>query len=141
MADLATVAEEGVYRDTLAAMRDSLAAKIDETKSGRDYAAMMKSMKDIVDTIYEYDEKHGAFAPKEEESPAAKARAELAEMERGVPAITRDMILFWVMTISEAVDTDALLDFVTEAMVDDAGAIQVAFILDQTKKCEPPDRM
>lgn len=75
MAKLVAAAEGGDYRETLVAMRNALAVKIEDTTSGRDYAAMMKSMKDIVDTIYAYDEKHGAFAPQEDESPAAKARA------------------------------------------------------------------
>ena len=75
MADLRNAVDGGDHREILVALRDSLAAKIEETVSGRDYAAMMKSLKDIEDSIYTYDEKHGAFAPKEDESPAAKARA------------------------------------------------------------------
>ena len=75
MAELLDAVDDGGHREILVAMRDSLAAKIEETSSGRDYAAMMKSLMVCEDRIYAYDLEHGAYAPNEDEPPAAKARA------------------------------------------------------------------
>lgn len=75
MADLLDAVESGDYRAILVATRETLAATLEQTESKRDYAAIAKSLMECNERIYKYDVDHGAFAPKEEESPAAKARA------------------------------------------------------------------
>lgn len=64
----------GDHRTILVAIRDDLAKKVDETESGRDYAAMVKSLVAVEDRIYQYDIDHGAFAPQPESSPLARAQ-------------------------------------------------------------------
>lgn len=101
----------------------------------KEVASLDRQLDKLLDVVCDkgYDER---ISRKMDELKARydEAVAELAEMDRGAPTLTRDMVRFWVMTIADNVDTDTLLDFVTEAMIDDAGAIRVAFILDQTKK-------
>ena len=75
MADLVTAVEGGDYRAILVAIRDDLARTLEDTDSKRDYAAIAKSLMEANERIYKYDMEHGAFVPKEDESPAAKARA------------------------------------------------------------------
>lgn len=100
----------------------------------KEVASLDRQLDKLLDVVCDkgYDER---ISRKMDELKARydEAVAELAEMERGVPTVTREMVEFWVKSIADAVDTDALLDFVTEAMIDDAGAIRVVFILDQTK--------
>lgn len=75
MADLLDAVESGDYRAILVATRETLAATLEQTDSKRDYAAIAKSLMECNERIYKFDVEHGAFAPKEEDSPAAKARA------------------------------------------------------------------
>lgn len=93
----------------------------------------------LVDAICERGSDERIMRKMEElERHLAEARVELAELERGAPTVTRDMVLFWVHSISTAPDTDALLDFITEAVVDDADNVTVAFVLDETKNANHP---
>lgn len=49
--DLAQVAATGDRLATLRAMRDRLAAQIDETNSGRDVASLTKQLQEVIDRI------------------------------------------------------------------------------------------
>ena len=75
---LARAIQSDDYREQMAAIRDDLAQRADDTDSMRDYAATVKSLITVVKDIYEYDCEHGRFAPKAEESPLAKAQARRA---------------------------------------------------------------
>ena len=71
----------GDHRAILVAIRDDLAERVDDTESGRDYAAMVKSLVAVEDRIYQYDLDHGVFAPQPESSPLARARERHAARE------------------------------------------------------------
>lgn len=69
-----SAAMNGDHRSILVAIRNDLAERVDMTDSGRDYAAMVKSLVAVEDRIYQYDMDHGAFAPQPETSPLARAQ-------------------------------------------------------------------
>lgn len=75
MAELLDAVESGDYRAILVATRETLAYTLEQTESKRDYAAIAKSLMECNERIYKYDVEHGAFAPTEDDSPVAKARA------------------------------------------------------------------
>lgn len=67
----------------------------------------------------------------------ADLEASLAWERSQLPAVTRDMVAFWVRSIAEAPDVETLLGvFVSAVVMDDDGGLQVAFLLDNCDK--PP---
>lgn len=71
----------------------------------------------------------------------ADAESRLAYERSGLPTITRDMVRFWVQSIADAPDTDALLaNFVSGVRIDRVRTeLLVAFTLDQINDKPPAD--
>lgn len=67
MADLVSAAKSGSKRDTLEALRDKIAASIQDCESGRDVAALSKRLMEVMDEIDSLPKPKG-------DSPLAKAK-------------------------------------------------------------------
>ena len=67
MADLVNAAKSGDKRDTLEALRDKIAASIQDCESGRDVAALSKRLMEVMNEI-------DALPKPKKDSPLAKAR-------------------------------------------------------------------
>ena len=67
MADLVSAAKSGDKRDTLEALRDKIAASIQDCESGRDVAALSKRLMEVMNEIE-------ALPKPKNDSPLAKAR-------------------------------------------------------------------
>ena len=67
MADLVNAAKSGSKRDTLEALRDKIAASIQDCESGRDVAALSKRLMEVMNEI-------DALPKQKKDSPLAKAR-------------------------------------------------------------------
>ena len=67
MADLVNAARSGDKRDTLEALRDKIAASIQDCESGRDVAALSKRLMEVMNEI-------DALPKPKGESPLSKAK-------------------------------------------------------------------
>ena len=67
MADLVNAARSGSKRDTLEALRDKIAASIQDCESGRDVAALSKRLMEVMNEI-------DALPKPKKDSPLDKAR-------------------------------------------------------------------
>ena len=67
MADLVSAARSGNRRETLEALRDKIAASIQDCESGRDVAALSKRLMEVMNEI-------DALPQPKKDSPLAKAR-------------------------------------------------------------------
>ena len=67
MADLVSAAKSGSKRDTLEALRDKIAASIQDCESGRDVAALSKRLMEVMNEI-------DSLPKQKKDSPLAKAR-------------------------------------------------------------------
>ena len=67
MADLVSAARSGDRRQTLEALRDKIAASIQDCESGRDVAALSKRLMEVMNEI-------DALPKQKKDSPLAKAR-------------------------------------------------------------------
>lgn len=67
MADLVSAAQSGNRRETLEALRDKIAASIQDCESGRDVAALSKRLMEVMGEL-------DALPQPKNDSPLAKAR-------------------------------------------------------------------
>lgn len=67
MADLVNAARSGSKRDTLEALRDKIAASIQDCESGRDVAALSKRLMEVMNEI-------DTLPKPKKDSPLQKAR-------------------------------------------------------------------
>lgn len=67
MADLVSAAQSGNRRETLEALRDKIAASIQDCESGRDVAALSKRLMEVMGEL-------DALPQPKSDSPLAKAR-------------------------------------------------------------------
>ena len=67
MADLISAAQSGNRRETLEALRDKIAASIQDCESGRDVAALSKRLMEVMGEL-------DALPQPKSDSPLAKAR-------------------------------------------------------------------
>ena len=67
MADLVSAARSGDRRETLEALRDKIAASIQDCESGRDVAALSKRLMEVMGEL-------DALPKQKAESPLAKAK-------------------------------------------------------------------
>ena len=67
MANLVKAAQSGSRRDTLEALRDKLAASIQECESGRDVAALSKRLMEVMSEL-------DALPKPKSDSPLARAK-------------------------------------------------------------------
>ena len=67
MADLVKAAQSGSRRETLEALRDKIAASIQDCESGRDVAALSKRLMEVMGEL-------DALPKPKSESPLAKAK-------------------------------------------------------------------
>lgn len=67
MADLISAAQSGNRRETLEALRDKIAASIQDCESGRDVAALSKRLMEVMGEL-------DALPQPKKDSPLAKAR-------------------------------------------------------------------
>ena len=67
MADLVKAAKSGSRRETLEALRDKIAASIQDCESGRDVAALSKRLMEVMGEL-------DALPKPKSESPLAKAK-------------------------------------------------------------------